>query len=75
MSKKKSKSRNKKKLNNQPIKGKTIKCRTCGKQVSAKASRCPHCGTQLRLSNASLIFLIAFIIVIVISAIIVLTGH
>ena len=71
MSKRKSKKKN---TISQP-KGKTIICRTCKKKVSANASRCPHCGTQLKLSKAGLIFLITFIAVIVISTIIVLMGH
>lgn len=70
MSKKK-----KKKVQPHQTKSKTIKCRQCGKQVSKNAKRCPNCGTMLKLSTAGLIFLIVFFGVIIISAIMLLTGH
>jgi len=41
---------------------KMIKCGTCGRKVSSKAKRCPKCGTQLRLTTGSLIFILFIIL-------------
>jgi len=44
---------------------KMIKCRTCGRKVSSKAKRCPKCGTQLRLTTGTIIFLLSIIFFVV----------
>ncbi|MBN1948368.1 MAG: zinc-ribbon domain-containing protein [Candidatus Cloacimonetes bacterium] len=44
---------------------KTIRCRSCGRQVSASARHCPRCGTVLKMPASGIFVLIflAFIII------------
>lgn len=49
-----------------------IKCRECGKQLSAKARVCPHCGTSTRYKKRIVIPIISIIAIIIIIIILVL---
>ena len=49
-----------------------IKCKECGKQLSAKARVCPHCGTSTRYKTRIVISIISIIAIIIIIIILVL---
>ena len=47
-----------------------IQCSKCGKQISDKAKKCPHCGTNNKISNnkksnKKILFIVIFILLIV----------
>ena len=47
-----------------------IQCSKCGKQISDKAKKCPHCGANNKISNnkksnKKILFIVIFILLIV----------
>lgn len=51
-----------------------IKCPECGKEISDKATACPHCGAKHETDNAKAIRIILGIIILIISLYFLLSG-
>ena len=51
-----------------------IKCSECGKEMSDKATTCPHCGARDKTGNAKAIRIILGIIILIISLYFLLSG-
>lgn len=51
-----------------------IKCSECGKEMSDKATTCPHCGARHETGNAKVIRIILGIIILIISLYFLLSG-